>query len=336
MQFTTGIAVNAPLVRESFLEPRLLGESFPREYRGKTHRRDRRVRREDNARHVWSRASINAAERTVSPFSALHSPFRLLSSLRALRVLCGSTLLSFVLFFLLVSGLLLPGCQDPSTAPGQSPPAIVRAEETFELSEGENWLFRTPALWQVVEDGGRRFLRMAEPPPRAMLPGVRRVQEYAVFAPYEFRSFTLSCRLRVDRDPGTPFRDACILFGRQDDTHYYYAHLAGFSDSVHNTLMRVDGATRRRLLPESHLPPPVLTDHEWHKVDVLRNADTGAIQVFIDAFDPETATPYFEITDRTYEWGFIAVGSFDDFASFDHILIEGQARKPAAPPVMDQ
>lgn len=214
-------------------------------------------------------------------------------------------------------------------------PELVRVQETFALGQADNWRFRTPELWSILEDEGRPYLQVAEPPQRPMLPGVRRPQEYAIFTPYEFRSFSLSCFMRVDRDPAVKARDACIIFGRRDDTHFYYAHLAGASDGVHNTVMRVDGDTRQRLMPDGFRPEPIFTDRTWHKVDVLRNCDTGLTQIFVDAYDPAAATPYFEFTDKTYEWGHLAIGSFDDHASFANVLIEGQARQPASPPTAD-
>ncbi|HON68308.1 MAG TPA: hypothetical protein PLS23_17605 [Phycisphaerae bacterium] len=235
---------------------------------------------------------------------------------------------------------LLAGCsQSNATSERATPtdkPLHVRILETFQLSDADAWIFRTPELWTVADEQGRRYLQMHEPPARPMLPGIRRPQEYAIYAPYEFRSFSLSCFVRVDRDPATKARDAVIIFGRQDDTHLYYVHLSGLSDGVHNTIIRVDGQTRQRILPDNFHPAPVMTDREWHKVDVLRNADTGLIQVYVDAYDEATARPYFEVTDRTYEWGHLALGSFDDFASFAQIRIEGEARKPATPPTADR
>lgn len=234
---------------------------------------------------------------------------------------------------------MLAGCtQLPTAQPTQQPeePLHVQVEETFELSGGDNWLFRTPAMWRVADEDGKRYLQMAEPPSRPMLSGVRRPQEYALYAPYEFRSFSLTCFVRADRDPAVAARDACIIFGRRDDTHFYYVHLAGVSDGAHNTVMRVDGATRQRLMPENYKPRPVMVDRAWHKVDVLRDCDRGLIQIFVDAYDPATAKPYFEVTDRTYDWGHLAVGSFDDHASFARILIEGEARKPSDPPTTDR
>ena len=163
-----------------------------------------------------------------------------------------------------------------------------------------------------------------------MLPGVRRPQEYALYSSYEFRGFSLSARVRVDRDPSVSRRDAVFIFGWQDDTHFYYAHLSGATDEWHNALIRVDGQTRVSLVPPAQRPRPTMTDTAWHKVDILRDVTTGTIDVYVDAYD-ESARPVFHAVDRTYEWGYIGLGSFDDHASFAHIKIEGEARPASRP-----
>jgi hypothetical protein len=229
-------------------------------------------------------------------------------------------------------GLLIAGCNQPvASSPRAEQPDLVSVQETFTLSEGDSWVFRTPSLWKVAGEGTARFLQMAEPPARPILPGVPRPQEYAIYRPYEFRSFNLSCFVRVDCDLSRATRDACIIFGRRDDTHFYYVHLSALGDHLHNTIVRVDGDTRKRIVPEHVRPAPVMTDRKWHKLDLLRDCNSGGIQVFVDAVDPKAA-PYFDVTDRTYEWGFVGLGSFDDNASFTRILIEGEGRKPLTPP----
>jgi hypothetical protein len=208
---------------------------------------------------------------------------------------------------------------------------VVSVFEQFQLDEaGENWVFRTPELWRVAQEGERHFLQMAIPPERPSLPGVRRPQEFAIYVPYEFRGFSLSAQVRCDRDPSVAYRDAVIIFGWQDETHFYYAHLSGATDEWHNALVRVDGQTRKSLVPVGQRPPPTLKDKAWHKVDVLRDAKAGTIEVYVDAYDA-SARPVFRVVDRAYEWGHIGVGSFDDHASFANVKIEGEARKVAWP-----
>lgn len=240
------------------------------------------------------------------------------------------SLLSVSLSLLL--SVFAPGCTQPHAAAPQAVSRVSIAEQ-FDLSEAsEAWVFRTPELWRIAREGERQFLQMAEPPKRPMLPGVRRPQEYVLYGKYQFRTFSLSARVRVDRDPSVAARDAVLIFGRQDDTHFYYVHLSGLADGMHNMVVRVDGANRSALVQASEQPPPTLTDKAWHKVDLLRNCDTGLIEVYVDAYD-EDAEPVFRLTDRTYDWGHVGVGSFDDHASFDHILIEGEARETARPGV---
>lgn len=225
--------------------------------------------------------------------------------------------------------LLLAGCNQPVRRPAaeSSAPDRVSVFEDFSFDDAlEHWTFRTPQLWRIAQEGDRQFLQMAIPPERPMLPGVRRPQEYAIYNQYQFRSFSLSCRVRVDQDTSVARRDAVVIFGRRDDTHFYYAHLSGFTDEWHNALIRVDGDTRVSLVLPNQRPAPTMTDKDWHKVDVLRNADTGLIEVYVDAYE-EGARPVFRVTDKTYEWGSVGVGSFDDHASFARVRIEGEARK---------
>jgi hypothetical protein len=230
---------------------------------------------------------------------------------------------------------LLAGCQaTPAAAPIERP-VVVNFQEDFQLQEpSDAWKFRTPELWRIAQEGDRRFIQMAMPPPRKTMSGVRRPQEYGIYDKYEFRSFNLSCRVRIDRDLSTPTRDAVIIFGRRDNTHMYYAHLSSIANSVHNNLVRLDGETRQVLIPKAEQPKPAIADKEWHKVDVQRDCDTGDIKVYVDAFQRDDP-PLFHAVDKTYDWGFIGVGSFDDHASFTHLMIEGEGRSPQAPVVPD-
>jgi len=233
---------------------------------------------------------------------------------------------------------ILVGCQAKiqSTPVDRASYSIVHIFEDFALdSPGEAWSFRTPPLWRITKEGDRRYLEMAIQPERPMMAGVRRPQEYAIYSAYEFRSFALACYARVDNDPAIRGRDACIFFGRRDNTHLYYVHLSNYSDQWHNNIIRVDGETRASLLPVDARSRPAITDNQWHRIDVVRDVDEGTIRVWVDLDRDPDLPPIFEVTDRTYEWGFIGLGSFDDHVSFAQVAIEGQVRSPAVPPVID-
>ncbi len=234
--------------------------------------------------------------------------------------------------------LLATGCEIlPQSSDDRADWSIVRMSDDFEFdAPGDTWTFRTPVLWRVTTEGERRFLQMAIPPDRPVLPGIRRPQEYAVHNRFEFRSFSLACYVRIDRDPQVQGRDTCIIFGRQDNTHFYYAHLSNVSDALHNNVIRVDGETRQSLLSADAQRPPAITDSLWHRVDLVRDVDTGTIRLWVDLdLDRPDEPPLFEVTDRTYDWGFVGLGSFDDHASFGRFGIGGQARQPLKPLVTD-
>jgi hypothetical protein len=188
-----------------------------------------------------------------------------------------------------LAGLLgAAGCQTPQANPQAADgPIKATVREDFELTEpSAAWTFRTPALWRIATEDERNLLQMAIPPKRPMMPGVRRPQEFAIYNKYQFRSFSLTCRIRVDDDPANTARDACVIFGRKDDTHFYYAHLGSTAGGTHNTLMRVDGDKRQSLIPAGTQRPAAMPDRAWHKVDILRDVTAGTIKVYVDAFEP--------------------------------------------------
>ena len=228
----------------------------------------------------------------------------------------------------------------------------AKVAETFQLSDADRWQFRTPERWQVEGPEGRRYLSVhpaakaaGEAGGSASADGRGRL-EYAMFRPYQFRSFAWSCFVRVDptkaaskttgktaaeltSSESTP-GDVRVIFGWQDETHYYDVLLSALLSGASAVVTRVDGHSVQPLSRSMSLSSPeskagVLTDGAWHKIDILRNSDTGSIQIYVDAYDEQTR-PCFETKDTRYEWGSIGVGSIETPAQFAKILIEGQAR----------
>jgi len=237
------------------------------------------------------------------------------------RILAMASLIALV--------LLLPGCESFGRLDTKVQDfSIVSVTDDFDFEQpSDAWTLRTPTLWRIATEGGRRFLQMLPQPKRDMMPGVRRPQEFAIYNKFEFRSFALALYMRIDRDPSVKGRDACIIFGRQDNTHFYYAHLSNFSDDFHNNLIRVDGSTRQSLLKNHSIRRKAIVDNDWHRVDVVRDVDKGTIKVYVDLDRSPNEPPVFEVVDRTYDWGYVGLSSFDDHASFGRFGIEGQSRK---------
>jgi hypothetical protein len=59
----------------------------------------------------------------------------------------------------------------------------------------------------------------------------------------------------------------------------------------------------------------------WHKVRLLRDIESGTIEVFFD----DKPSPIMTAVDRTFAQGRVGVGSFDDTGQFDDIRLWNSA-----------
>ena len=65
-------------------------------------------------------------------------------------------------------------------------------------------------------------------------------------------------------------------------------------------------------------------DDEWHHARVIRDVKTGKIDVYFD----DMKTPVMTAVDKTFTWGRVGVGSFDDTGNFDQIRLYGEKVDP--------
>jgi len=74
---------------------------------------------------------------------------------------------------------------------------------------------------------------------------------------------------------------------------------------------------------------PALPDTSWHQIRVLRNVDSGRIEVWSDV----QAGPLFTVVDHTYSCGQIGLGSFDETGDFTDVDLSSKDSgcKSAAP-----
>ena len=175
----------------------------------------------------------------------------------------------------------LSGCQlNPPRKPPTQDWLNVAVSDDFEFdSPSPAWVFRSPANWRVAFEGDRRFLQMAIPPEGTRLNETLRPWEYAVYGKYEFRSFSMSCRVRIDRGLAAKDREACVLFGRQDPSRYYCIRLAADSSDGDPVVTCIDGKLRKKLTSSGNIRSLTVTDRGWHRLDVLRDADSGTIKI---------------------------------------------------------
>lgn len=195
--------------------------------------------------------------------------------------------------------------------------SVGHAAEAGKMSEsfqGEwaGWEPLAPGHWQITTTNDRPVLHLVKNAPQR--PPVRRPGMYILSPAGVVSNVVITSRVKTLRPPDVKRRDVCILFGYQDDTHFYYAHISSTSDDrVHNVIMRVDGDQRTRINRET-LPEPLLNDG-WQTVSV-QHRTSGEIKVRVDGQLNMTAQ------DTTYPSGRVGLGSFDDTAMFDDFSIQ--------------
>jgi hypothetical protein len=138
--------------------------------------------------------------------------------------------------------------------------------------------------------------------------------------PYTVGSFELEVVAKSDRDSTVLARDICLFFGYQDSLRFYYSHFAARSAEVHNIIAIVKNADRVKI----NIEPPgttnaLLTDYQYHTLKIVRSVATGSIEAYFDG--EKIMTAY----DRTFLYGRVGIGSFDDVATFKSVRLWGEA-----------
>ena len=62
----------------------------------------------------------------------------------------------------------------------------------------------------------------------------------------------------------------------------------------------------------------------WHTVKVVRRVDDGAMEVYFDDMDE----PLMTAEDKTFAWGRVGLGTFDDHGNFDEVVLRGVKVEP--------
>ena len=150
---------------------------------------------------------------------------------------------------------------------------------------------------------------------------IRRPAALAVLQSRPLLSATVQVEMRSTAPLEVKNRDLEIIFDYVSPTRFYYVHLAGITDPVHNGIFLVDDKDRRRI--DDGKAAPQLTDREWHRVRLERDGENGRIEVFVDGADQ----PALKATDTSIRAGRIGLGSFDDTGEFRRFSVAGYAIK---------
>jgi hypothetical protein len=158
---------------------------------------------------------------------------------------------------------------------------------------------------------------------KAGIPGgpIRRPAALAILQSEPLVRATVRVDMRSTAAVEVKNRDLEIIFGYVSPTRFYYVHLAGITNDVHNGIFLVDDKDRRRI--DDGKAAPQLTDREWHQVRLERDGASGRIEVFVDG----SKEPALKATDTSIRSGRVGLGSFDDTGEFRKFDVSGSAGK---------
>lgn len=112
-------------------------------------------------------------------------------------------------------------------------------------------------------------------------------------------------------------RDAVVVFGYQDPSHMYYVHLGKKTDDHANQVFIVKDAPRVKISTKT--TGGTNWDSRWHHVRIVRRVETGEIAIYFDNMEQ----PIMTATDKSFLWGQVGVGTFDDTSDWDDIQLHG-------------
>jgi hypothetical protein len=194
----------------------------------------------------------------------------------------------------------------------------VLVTEDFEKGT-DRWEFSDPKAWKIVEtDKGKSLGLVEKTTPRTphRSPFGRALLKDVIVGDFVLEADVQS----TVKD--YPHRDLCLFFGFQDDDHFYYSHLGKSTDKHANQLFIVNGADR--MMISTRTTPGTNWTDEWHHVKVVRKVADGTIEVYWD----DMAKPVQTATNKTFTWGQVGVGSFDDLGNFDNVVLRGAKVTP--------
>ncbi|MCP4640973.1 MAG: hypothetical protein GY851_11095 [bacterium] len=190
--------------------------------------------------------------------------------------------------------------------------------EDFE-SGADRWVATDARAWDLADEGGNTVYALArgsnyEPPVRSPK-NIARVEDL------NLTDFVVQARMKqTGKEYG--HRDMCVFFGYQDASHFYYVHIATKADAHANSVFLVNGEPRVSIASERTGGTDWGKD-AYHDVRIVRDAASGSIAVYFDDMD----TPIMKATDKTFLWGGIGFGSFDDTGNIDDVRIWGVPKK---------
>jgi hypothetical protein len=176
------------------------------------------------------------------------------------------------------------------------------------------WRFDGSGLWKI--SNGELILYKSGKPSGS----IRKPSALAILKSGPLKNIEVEAEIKSTVDTTVIRRDLDFIVSYESPQLFYYIHLAGTADSVHNGIFIVNNSNRKRIDPGKGKPQ--LKDKNWHFVKILRNGDDGTIDVYVD----KSKIPVLSAVDKTICCGEAGVGSFDDTGIFRNIKITGTTK----------
>jgi hypothetical protein len=190
-------------------------------------------------------------------------------------------------------------------------------QDDFEKG-ADHWQPTDAAAWKVIDQGKKHVYSQFrqskyKPPHRSPL-------NFALLKDVKVGDFVFEAKLQTTaRD--YPHRDMCLFFGYQDPAHFYYVHLGQRTDDHANQIFIVNAADRKKISTKTTAGTP--WDDKWHHVKIVRTVGDGSIAVYFD----DMKTPVMTAADKTFAWGQVGIGSFDDTGNWYDVRLHGRLVK---------
>jgi hypothetical protein len=178
----------------------------------------------------------------------------------------------------------------------------------------EQWEFDGSGEWTIAD--GKLVISKAGVPSGV----IRRPAALAILRTPLFEKATIEADIHSLAPLDVIRRDLDFVVSYESPTRFYYIHLAGVTDNVHNGVFLVNNADRLRI--DSGKGKPQLQDAAWHRIRVERDGVSGRIRVYANG----STTPVLEAVDTTIRSGRVGLGSFDDTGEFRNIVVTGSSK----------
>ncbi|TWT55558.1 hypothetical protein KOR42_26850 [Thalassoglobus neptunius] len=188
-------------------------------------------------------------------------------------------------------------------------------QDDFE-SGVDRWSPTDESKWKVTDEDGDHVYHLLGRSDYA--PPHRSPHSISMLKDLTVGDFVITVKVKTLQS-SRAHRDMCLFFGYQDPAHFYYVHLGEKTDPHANQIFIVNDAPRIKISEQVNSGTP-WKDDTWHTVKLVRNVEDGLIEVYFD----DMSTPQMVAHDRTFQWGQIGLGSFDDFGMWNDLEIRGR------------